>query len=93
MYQVLTEEEYDEFKIKDRVQAMYFTFDEQLVTVGAPNEMREDLFNYIKEHVEDWADDKCYYVLDIEHLKAIMMTKVNMPLLKFMASIHQDPQN
>ena len=90
MYQVITEEKYDEFGISDRYQAMYFTVDDKLVSVGVLENMRQELLDYVREHADDWSEDECYYILDMNRFKAIMITKITAPFFDFMATMTPD---
>lgn len=91
MFQIITEEEYEQES--DRAQAIYFAVDEQLVCSDVPVSMQKELLEYSKEHAPDWNSDTLYYILDINTLKAVMLTKIDIPFMIFMATMAPDPQD
>lgn len=90
MFQVITEEDYGDFKETSRGQAIYFVPDDKIVTANVPDYIRPELLDYVREHQEYWSDDECCYVVDFEWRTAIMLTKVKTPFLIFMATLSPD---
>ena len=90
MFQVITEEEYSDFKKTNRGQAIYFVPDDKIVVANVPDHIRSELLDYAREHQEYWSDDEYCYVIDFEWRTAIMLTKVKLPFLIFIAVLSPD---
>ena len=90
MFQVITEEEYESFKPKNRGQAIYFVPDDKLVTANIPDTLRKKVLEYAREHHEYLSDDEQCYIASFDWFTAIMLTKVEIPFLIFMATMSPD---